>query len=339
MKMIKALSVYVGVFLLATSCGTDKTRVSVTGSFDNLQSSEFYLLSPGVWDACDTLRIERGSFEIVKELEHSGLVWLRYPNASQTLLIVEPGAEIKIEGDAKSLRKVRVSGTEANELYTAFRIETDGKSREARLAAGESFIKEHPASMASVAVWYELFRQLRPADSVVRISDLLRLLMKSQPENRVLQQLNARLEVRLKTGTGRKLPPFTVTTLDGDTLKSGDLAGFPVLVCFWGSWNDRSVTTFYRIRSELKQREKQLKVICAAVDVNVERCRQIARRDSLPGYVICDGGGWEGSFTRLFSPQYIPGNLLIDSTGVIIARDIEDSKLAEEIRKRFPLIE
>ena len=334
---MRQLILYGFALLTCIACSTDKKKIRITGTFDNLKTSEFYLLSPDVWNKYDTLRVERGQFTLEQPLENPGLVWLRYPNQSQTMLIVEPGSKVKIKGDAKSLKNVRVEGTPANELFTEFRLGTNRLSASEKRKTGADFIRTNPESMAAVAVWYDLFCDLLPTTSTREQTELLRLLQKNQPDNRMLQVLDAKLRARLQVSAGYRLPTFTTPTLNGDTLHSKDLKGYGVLVYFWGSWNDNSISNFYRLRDTLTSRKKQLKVINLAIDADIERCRKIAERDSLHGYTVCDGGAWNGPMARLFAPQYIPGNVLTDTTGKIIARDLEIKALLEEISKRFPL--
>ncbi|MES2778412.1 MAG: TlpA disulfide reductase family protein [Bacteroidota bacterium] len=134
---------------------------------------------------------------------------------------------------------------------------------------------------------------------------------------------------------GEKVPLFTAISLSGDTVSMEKLKGNLVLLDFWASWNQPSrknnLTTlklYEKYRAVSLRKRRKFIVIQISLDTRADLWRTAIHRDNLYWKThICDLKGWNSPYVSQFQFKRIPTNLLIDTAGNIIARDIWESRL------------
>lgn len=112
---------------------------------------------------------------------------------------------------------------------------------------------------------------------------------------------------------GNKAPDFSLTALDGTTIKSSSLKGSPVVLNFWATWCAPCATEI----PELKQlaANSQVKVIGIALDQDgVKTIRPFVQSNNI-NYTVLVGD--EEIFQR-FNGVGIPYTLVLDSSQRIV---------------------
>ena len=333
---MRKLTAYFLTTLILLSCGTDKEKTRITGHFENYKNGEFYLIAPDVWNRMDTIQIKDGKFDFERDLKNPCVAFLLYPNLTRRPIILEPGKKIKIEGNINQLGKVSVTGTDENDAFTELWLQTSNKKTNERKKEFTGFIQKNPDRYASLAAWFQLFHALNPTDSTSELYKQLKKLSQAQPHNQQIQQIAVRLTACLQYGPGNKMPEFRLLSLSGDSVSNRTLNKNPYLVYFWSSWNSHRFNNLRALASKYADQKKQIGFVCIAVDYDSTRCVKTLRYDSLPGQVICDGMGWDSPIVTQIGQHNVPGNVLVDSTGTIVGRDLSEKKLEELLKKMFP---
>ena len=207
-----------------------------------------------------------------------------------------------------------------------FRDGNHGRSEADIRRKAEAFIRSHPTRLAAVAVFLDIFAasehpRYRPD------GELLELLVKSQPDNAQLKQIAANLRPVFAVAEGAPLPKFSERTLSGGNITSEMLKGRAALIVFSGSWdgnNFRYVPTLNRLRRRFGAR--------LSVVTNAGQARDRAQRDSLSNAIYAEGE-YESALARKLGVRYVPGCLLIDATGTVVARDIDPERLEGAVEK------
>lgn len=127
-----------------------------------------------------------------------------------------------------------------------------------------------------------------------------------------------------------KVPAFTAISASGDTVSIGKMKGNMVLIDFWASWNQPSrknnLTTlklYEKYRASSLRKKRKFMVVQISLDTRVDLWRTAIFRDNLYWKThICDFKGWNSPYVSQFQFKRIPTNMLIDTAGNIIARDI-----------------
>lgn len=319
------------LFFLLAGCGVSDDRCRIEGRLDGIRQAEFYVYGEeDAFDGVDTIRIEDGKFSYERPLSQPAVLTLLYPNFSSTSIIAEPGKVIKMRGDAAKLSEADISGSKENERLTEFRLACVGKpENDSRLAAAQ-FVRDHPASLAALAVFRKYFATVRTPEPAV-VLPLLDVMKKAQPSNTALLSMEARLRPLLETGAGRPCPDFSAVSLTGKKLSRSDFSGRPLLILFWASWNTDCTTQLQTVRRLQRAYPDRLRLMVVSLDASPEVCRRGVEEDSLRNFMVCEGGAFASPLARRLGVRRVPGNLLVGANGKIVDRDVPVKELEERV--------
>lgn len=289
-----------GCLLLALlfSCNSHPGQVSIQGKFTHLEQGEFYIYSPdGGMGRMDTLRIQDGTFQYMASVQSDVTFRLLYPNFSELTIFVQPGSDIEVRGDAQHLVGVEVSGTEDNEVYTAFRQEVAEKSEKESRQVAEQFILTHPRLAVSRYLFTHWFL-LSDSVSHTQVTELFDSLLRARPDDVELSRLTRLVRAHGLLTPGKTLPDFKLTTHDapfegekGREITAAEFKDKYLLIAFWASWKSGSQSALYRIRRFRRQLQKnglELKALSYSLDTDASALKEIEERDSVNWHSYCD---------------------------------------------------
>ena len=316
------------------SCGVDSGTFRIEGEFKGFNQGEFYVYSPdGAIRRLDTIAVKNGRFTYQVELDTTATFILVFPNFSELPVFGASGVKAEIEGDASHLKEIEVKGSKTNELMTAFRLKTSQMMPPETIIEATAFIKDNPASEASIYLLNKFFIQSMTPD-YQQASELAGIIRKAHPDNRKLQKLELQLKAMSQLKEGQKLPTFSAIDIKGKPASSADLYAKVNVITTWASWNYESMS----IQRELWRLEKsygnsRLKIISICLDASAKDCRKALDRDSITWSNICDGQIWETKALTQLGLGRVPDNVITDSRGIIIARTLKADELKHQIEK------
>jgi peroxiredoxin len=150
--------------------------------------------------------------------------------------------------------------------------------------------------------------------------------------------LTARVQQPL--AIGQKMPNFKSVTISGDTIELAQYKGKIVLIDCWASWNipsrkhNLSTKRLYEKYRAISLRKKQkFIVVQISLDTREDLLRNAISKDNLYWRAhICDYKGWKSKYVGLFNINSIPTNYLIDTAGIIVAKNIWETQLDERLQ-------
>lgn len=331
---MKQTSIYIILIaLLVASCVGDKQSFSISGEFKGIKQGEFMCFSQSAeWGTLDTIKIQNGEFEFTHPLADTCIIYLQYPNFLQTQIIAIPGESVSLSGDANNILAVKVSGDEHNEALSEFRHSTQALKGDALTKAAEQFILAHPESWASVAVFDEYFLQVEHPD-YNKVRTLLEAMLKIRPERKALLAYNLQLSAIAQCQPGNKLPRFNATTIYGQSVNNDNFKGRAMLISFWSTADNNFIYPVVTQRHLMKRLGGRIEQLNICLDADTAACSRIIRTDSIRGYNICDLQTFNSPLVSLFGLKQLPANILVDSTGVILERDIAPTELEATLSK------
>lgn len=134
---------------------------------------------------------------------------------------------------------------------------------------------------------------------------------------------------------GGRLPSFSAVDIDGKAVSGAKLNGKLNVIISWAGWNYESVNIQRELRKQKKTFGDKLQVIGICLDADTVHCRRTIRIDSLQWQTICDQQLWESPTLRQLAITTVPGNIVADSKGKIIAINLTKEKLRETIEKQL----
>ena len=329
---MKRYLAYVILLLLLASCGAESGRFRIEGRLANMNQAEFYIYNmDGGSLRLDTIKVVDGRFIYETDLEHQGTFVILYPNFSDQVVFGESGAVVEMVGDASHLKDMEVTGTDDNDLMTAWRIHANTLTPTEVNKSAVEFIKEHPASIVSN---YLLSRYLVLDDSpdYQQAEELSLLLQKEQPQNGRLLNLSKLLAGLKNYQEGKKLPDFSATDINGKRVSRESLNGELNVICLWATWNYDSQSILRKLNKLRRDYGSRLSLLSICLEPSVKDCRRFVERDSMRWSHVCDGRMWESPLVTKLGFSDMPGNLFVDRHGKIVAVDVKNKDIEEKVK-------
>jgi cytochrome c biogenesis protein CcmG/thiol:disulfide interchange protein DsbE len=117
---------------------------------------------------------------------------------------------------------------------------------------------------------------------------------------------------------GQPAPEWTLTTLDGETLSSTDLAGRPYLVNFWASWCGPCVDEHPVLTGTHEDLGDELAMVGVLYQDDPDDARAFLARYGATGYDhVIDGGGRLAIDFGVTGP---PESYFVDAEGIVRAK-------------------
>ena len=87
------------------------------------------------------------------------------------------------------------------------------------------------------------------------------------------------------------------------------------------------------LRRQQKTYGSDIAIVSICLDASISECRRRTNIDSIKWSNICNGNIWQTPVLKSLSIATVPGNIVCDAKGKIIARDLKSDKLEEKIKE------
>lgn len=194
-----------------------------------------------------------------------------------------------------------------------------------------TFIDQHPGSYISLVSLSSM------AGSAIDYAETMPRFNKLSPavKNTPLgKEFEAKLLLSKNMAIGSRVLPFSSTTPEGTTLALKEVLekGKYTLIDFWASWcgpcrkeNPNVVKAFHAYH------DKGLNILSVSLDSKADAWKQAIEKDGMPWYHVSGLMGWKEPVAVLYGIEAVPQNLLVDSKGVVVAKNLR----AEELFKKL----
>lgn len=324
---------YILLALILVSCGAPSGQFKIEGRFLNLNQGEFYVYSTdGLIDGVDTIHTNGGRFSYQIPCEDKGTIMLVFPNFSEQPIFAESGKTAHVKGDATHLKEMMVEGSDANELMSRFRQAVANASPPEATKTAAMFIKDNPKSPVSIYLLKQYFI-LSVTPDYRQASQLADVLLKAQRENVALVRLKHDIDILKTMQVNDRLPSFTAVDIYGRSVSDAALRGKVAVVHVWSTWNYESQDIQRRLRSLREENGSKLGVVGICIDASKRDCRNYLKHDSVGWSTICDEQMLESPLLTKLGMMSVPDNMIIDTSGRIIARGLNPNDMRERLEK------
>lgn len=314
---------------LLASCGEDSHHFKIEGRLLQMNQGEFYVYSDNsAVDGIDTIKVQGGRFAYEIPCDHPATLCIVFPNFSELPVFAEPGKTANIDGDASHLKMLKVKGTKANELMSAFREQISNASPPETKRYAAQFIADHPESPAGVWMLRKYFI-VTPSPDYKEAARLIKLMQAKQPENGALNRLSGTVGLMKDCTVGCRLPSFTAYDINGRTVSSATLSKGTAVICTFASWSYNSTDILRRLQNLQKDRAG-LQVAAFSVDASKYECRNNLKMNQISVPVVCTGEMFDTKPLAKLGLLTVPGNIIVKD-GKITARDVTAQELEKNI--------
>lgn len=331
-KLTSRVPLFLLVLSTLFSCGADKGTFRMEGRFRNFNNGQFYVYSlDNGAGALDTINVSSGRFSYETDVKDKESFVILFPNYSEQVVFGESGGTAKIDGDASHLKEIEITGTDANEQMTKFRQNVNRLSPPEATREAASFIKENPASPVSAYILRRYFLQTTSPD-YAQAATLLAAMTKATPDDGRLATLRKQVDKLKAAATGAKVADFSATATNGQRVTKKNLSSKVNVVNVWASWNYDSQNVQRRLDGLKKKHSADIALLGICLDASKNDCQRTLKRDSIRWANVCDGRMWDTPLLTTFGLANVPGNVVFDKGGKVVARNLNAQQLEDKIK-------
>ena len=313
-RRILALSIAALAFTLAHA--QEKSTLHLSGTVNRVSTGKVYLhkFIDKYYTVIDSARIQKGTFSFSTKAVLPEVYGISLDSKDSPYILFLDKNQITVKLDsADQYRNTQVNGSAQHALFAQYKKQKDVKIDE--------FIKLHPSSIvAAYALYRDFSYRLTPAEIQADIKLLDPPLQKTNYVH-VLYNLIKTLD---KVAVGKQAPEFQGNTPDGRTVGLSDRLGKGyLLIDFWASWcpgcrkENPGIVKIYQ-----KYKDKGFDIIAISLDKTKDKWVKAIADDHLDWTQISELKFWQSEIIGKYGVRVIPSNVLVDSKGTIVARNL-----------------
>jgi len=133
---------------------------------------------------------------------------------------------------------------------------------------------------------------------------------------------------------GHPAPDFTMTGLDGQTIRLSDFRGKVVLLDFWATWCNPCIVELPNVLRTYKEYKDQgFAIIGLSLDESRQQLSEFVRQRNIAWPQLFDGKGWKMRIAQLYRVSAIPATFLLDRSGTIRYKNVRGPELARRVKE------
>lgn len=200
-----------------------------------------------------------------------------------------------------------------------------------------AFIRTHPASGVNLHLLRTLITLEPKAGGMEAYDSLFRLLPATTRSGTRGRNIETMLDNYLKTAIGHKAADFTQPDAAGHEVSLSSFKGKYVLLNFWASWDANATETLPLLaKANSNYAGKGLVVLGVSLDTDKNSWQQAIQAKNISGTEqLSDLKGKNNPVAQLYGVTSLPGMLLIDPNGTIIATRLDQFSLNKTLTSIF----
>ena len=365
---IKYLFFLLAIVFLA-SCTTEvKNGFTITGTVDSVFNATVYLQkrvdAPLV--TIDSAQLSGGKFSFKGTVDYPEVYYLTIPATKSSVPFFIEASEIIVNINLKEINKTKITGSKNQAAYDSYldmldqynakikeRYQINNTAQEIgdlekahyydslvnvqdeqRGQFTKNYVLQNTNSFISP---YIVFRNSYSYE-MEELEMALNAFDTSLSHSIYTGFLDTYLATLKRTSVGQMYVPFSMQDSAGAIISVADFIGSNyLLVDFWASWcspcraENPNLVKLYN-----NYHERGFDIFGVSFDSNRERWLRAIQEDSLTWTHVGDLKGWDNSAGKLYGIRSIPANVLLDTTGMIIAKNLRGDDLRAKLAELFP---
>lgn len=331
------------LFLLLTIDSYSQNNVFISGSSkNNPKYKNVWLdeLSTNLTVAKDTL-LPDGTFKISALITSINLYKLRFSYEGAGLFIIlKPTDHLTMVVDFNDMNNPIIEGSEDTKLLYStiqalktFDNKIEQMSKRINEEKNDFLTNTLKRNSQSLAVLF--FTDKTIIDNNLKLmQQICSDLLKKYADNPFVIEFNKNVNDASFLAPGTLSPEIAMADTSGKTIKLSDFRGKYVLIDFWASWCGPCRKTNPYLKSlYVKYRNKNFEIYSVSLDKNKDSWIGAINADKLEWIHVSDLNYWENAAAVKYRISNIPYSVLIDPSGIILAKGLQPDQLDEKLKE------
>jgi peroxiredoxin len=330
----------------------DSVRVKKDGSFklkDRIEHPTFYNLHTGNQQIIPLLLAPGTSAEIQADMQNFVNGYEIEGSAESSYLLEMNRKLAKTKRRIDSIQKVLQKNPDAGEEFTQELSASYDEIIEAQRRYSIQFILDHMSSMASIYALYQkidennfVLNENRDIQLVKITSQSLNTIWPGSEHVQALKMDAANLEENLYNQRWREVveiaentfPDIRLPDPNGDTIALSSLRGKVILLSFWASWDQASVSHNLPLKGIYNTyHSRGLDIYQVSFDNEKEAWVNAIEFDELPWVNVSELSYPESRVAPIYNLEELPVVFLIDRKGQIVGKNFNRIDLDRNIQR------
>lgn len=173
-------------------------------------------------------------------------------------------------------------------------------------------------------------------DEVAKLDKLVSDFKAKRPNLKMTKVMEEKVNRFKKVAIGAPAPAFSLADTSGQTQQLADLKGTYTLLDFWASWCSPCLLQVPDLKQAYEDyHDKGFEIIGISVDTKEKRWKSAIQKYEMNWPHVSDLKGWGAEVANNYNVTFIPFNMLIDSEGNIVAKNLHSKALQGKLAELF----
>lgn len=279
-------------------------------------------------------KVVNGFFEFSGKVERTCMAIIYLPSSIGEISFFMNNENIEITGKAENLEKIAIKGSSANDEF--LQIANRCNRQKNPMQCLMNYVNENKSSVYSPFI---VTSYLAPYLKTSELREIYSIL-EGEAKNMYQYDLLGKhiLELDKEEQVGEKIRNFTLENTKSESVSLMDIAqkNKYTLIHFWASWDNKSLMQIKDLRQLYKRFKKDgLEIVSVSLDDSKTAWKNTISVEKMNWVNLSDLKRWSSVIVKLFDLTHIPQNILIDSKGNIIAKNLNMNEISERLLLMF----